>query len=84
MADDPAKLGMLHAVLVDQCRIMGAKPYPYLLHRAHETAVVSNEEKLQVEQMLAGAALKETRTVREADGDPLDDGWTYRQSATSI
>jgi len=52
VADDASMLGMLHAVLVDQCRIMGARPYPYLLHRAHETAVVSNEEKFQVEQML--------------------------------
>lgn len=52
VADDPQKLGVLHAVLVDQCRQMGAKPYPYLLHRAHETALVSMEEKFQVEQML--------------------------------
>jgi NurA domain len=52
VAEDAGMLGLLHAVLVDQCRIMGAKPYPYLLHRAHETAVVSNEEKFQVEQML--------------------------------
>lgn len=51
-ADDLSMLGLLHAVLVDQCRVMGARPYPYLLHRAHETAVVSNEEKFQVEQML--------------------------------
>ena len=31
VADDPEKLNLLHAVLVDQCRIMGSKPYPYLL-----------------------------------------------------
>ena len=36
VADDPEKLNLLHAVLVDQCRMMGSKPYPYLLHRAHE------------------------------------------------
>ena len=52
VADDPSMLGFLHAVLVDQCRVMGARPYPYLLHRAHETAVVSSEEKFQIEQML--------------------------------
>ncbi|MEJ5224054.1 MAG: DNA double-strand break repair nuclease NurA [Anaerolineales bacterium] len=52
VADDAEKLGWLHAVLVDQCRQMGARPYPYLLHRAHEIALVSNEEKFQVEQML--------------------------------
>ncbi len=52
VADDSARLDMLHAVLVNQCRILGYKPYPYLLHRAHETAVVSHKEKLQVDQML--------------------------------
>ena len=53
VADDKAKLDLLHGVLVEQCRMMGSKPYPYLLHRAHETAIVKNEEKQQIEQMLA-------------------------------
>ena len=53
VADDKAKLDLLHGVLVEQCRMMGSKPYPYLLHRAHETAVVKMEEKQQIEQMLA-------------------------------
>jgi hypothetical protein len=48
----PALLDSLHAVLVDQCRILGARPYPYLLHRAHETAVVTHEEHDQVTQMI--------------------------------
>ena len=53
VVDDKAKLDLLHAVLVEQCRMMGSKPYPYLLHRAHETAVVKNEEKQQIEQLLS-------------------------------
>ncbi len=52
VADDAEKLDLLHAVLLQQCRIMGARPYPYILHRAHEIAVVKFEEKKQVEQML--------------------------------
>ncbi len=52
VAGDAEKLGWLHAILVEQCRMMGEKPYPYLLHRAHECAVVSFEEKHQIEQML--------------------------------
>ena len=43
----------LQAVLVAQCRILGNRPYPYLLHRAHETALVKMEEKEQVTQMIA-------------------------------
>lgn len=53
VADDHESLDRLHAVLVEQCRIMGSKPYPYLLHRAHEAAVVSLDDRKQVEQMLS-------------------------------
>jgi len=52
VADDPDKLNLLHAALLQQCRVMGARPYPYILHRAHETAVVKFEDKKQVEAML--------------------------------
>jgi hypothetical protein len=53
VAENETSLNLLHAALVDQCRVMGARPYPYLLHRAHETAVVKLEEKDQVTQMIA-------------------------------
>jgi len=53
VADDKDKLDLLHAVLVDQCHMMGSKPYPYLLNRAHEIAVVKHEEKRQIEQLLS-------------------------------
>ena len=72
VADDKEKLDLLHGVLVEQCRVMGSKPYPYLLHRAHETAVVKNEEKQQIEQMLA-------MELRNQD-EEMDEG-SYKQSA---
>jgi NurA-like 5'-3' nuclease len=75
VADDTDKLGMLHAVLVAQCRMLGARPYPYLLHRAHETAVVSHDERNQVEQMLL-------RELRE-QGAETDEG-SYKQSAKDL
>jgi NurA domain len=52
VAGDPQLLDSLHAVLISQCQVMGSRPYPYLLHRAHETAVVTLEEKDQVTQMI--------------------------------
>jgi hypothetical protein len=52
VARNPQMLGDLHSALVEQCRILGSRPYPYLLHRAHEAAVVSLEEKEQVTQMI--------------------------------
>jgi hypothetical protein len=52
VAQDAGKLDLLHAALLQQCRVMGARPYPYILHRAHEIAVVKMEEKKQVEALL--------------------------------
>ncbi|MGQ9834205.1 MAG: DNA double-strand break repair nuclease NurA [Candidatus Villigracilaceae bacterium] len=46
-------IDLLHTTLLEQSAIMGAKPYPYILHRAHEMAVVTFQEKQQIEQMLA-------------------------------
>ncbi len=52
VASAPQKLETIQAVLIDQCKILGAKPYPYLLHRAHEAAVVTLIEKEQLTQMI--------------------------------
>ena len=46
-------LNMLHCALIEQTQIMSHKPFPYLLHRAHETAIVSMREKEQVNEMLS-------------------------------
>jgi hypothetical protein len=65
VAADAQKLDHLHAVLVAQCRMMGSRPYPYLLHRAHETAVVSLEERDQVTQMIVHELYKHGVEVGE-------------------
>ncbi len=53
VAANSTMLNDLHAVLIDQCRILGTRTYPYLLHRSHEVAVVTQDEKRQVENMIA-------------------------------
>jgi hypothetical protein len=75
VAEDKKKLDLLHSVLIEQCNMMGSKPYPYLLHRAHETAVVRREEKDQVEQLLA----MELRRVRAEVGER-----SYKDSAKAL
>jgi hypothetical protein len=75
VVDDREKLDLLHGVLVEQCRMMGSRPYPYLLHRAHETAVVKNEEKQQIEQLL-------TMELRKNNED-IDEG-SNKQSAKDL
>ena len=75
VAGDKEKVNLLHASLLEQCEIMGAKPYPYLLHRAHEIAVVKQEEQQQIEQML----IQELRNQDEE----VDEG-SYKQSAKDL
>jgi hypothetical protein len=58
VVEDATRLNHLHAVLVNQCRMIGARAYPYLLHRAHETAVVTLEDKAQVTQMIVSELRK--------------------------
>lgn len=52
VAADLSMLNSLHTVLYQQCQIMGSRPYPYLIHRAHEVALVTMQEKDQVTQMI--------------------------------
>lgn len=65
----------LHAVLIDQCRIMGPKAYPYLLHRAHETALVTHQEKEQVTAMIVRELHKRGVTTV---------GMSHKQSAKGL
>jgi len=65
VAEDSKKLDVLHWILIEQCKMMGSRPYPYLLHRAHETAVVRYEEKQQIEQLL----VLELRRIHAEVGD---------------
>ncbi len=65
VAENPESLDVLHAALIDQCRVMGVRPYPYLLHRAHETAVVKLQEKEQVALMIAQELRERGLTVGE-------------------
>jgi hypothetical protein len=42
----------LHAVIYREAQVLDSHPYPYLLHRAHELAVVRRIEADEVEAML--------------------------------
>ena len=51
-AEDSAVTDLLHAVLIRQCSILGGHPYPFILHRAHESAVVTLAEKEEIKNLL--------------------------------
>lgn len=48
VARDPQRICELHRALLDQCALLGARPYPYILHRAHETARITPHDKEQI------------------------------------
>jgi hypothetical protein len=57
VANNKEAVELLHAVLIDQCRHLGQRPYPYALHRAHEIALVSFNDKYQIETMISQAII---------------------------
>ncbi len=71
VAQKPELVGQLQAMLLDQCRVMGKQPYPYVLHRAHEIAVVKLDEHQKVDDLLAA----------ELRRQGLEPGWKSNKQA---
>lgn len=80
VANDNQMLDDLHAMLVQQCQVLGTRTYPYLLHRSHEVAVVTQDEKRQVEDMIAvelqsrGVHIRGVSQKQGAKGDSIQTG----------
>ena len=55
VAHNPALLDAIHAVLLYECQLLGQISYPYVLHRAHELAVVRVEDREQVQKLVSQA-----------------------------
>jgi hypothetical protein len=56
VAEDAARVRLLHATLFDQCQRCGG--YPRALQEAHEQAVISTGDRLQFARLLEGEALR--------------------------
>jgi hypothetical protein len=65
VAMDKSRLALIQAALLDQTRIMGSRFYPYLLHRAHEVALVNMDEHRHVEDMIVNEFIREGVPVGE-------------------
>jgi NurA domain. len=48
----PGLVDKLHAVIYKEAQVLDSHPYPYLLHRSHELAIVKRIEADEVEVML--------------------------------
>jgi hypothetical protein len=66
---------LLQSTLLQQCRQMGSRAYPYALHRAHEVALVSYADKEQLQGMIESEMLRA--------GLPLGDK-SYKQSGKDL
>lgn len=51
-ARDPDLLKLTQTVIFAQCRIVPGVPYPYVLHRAHEIAVINQKEADALEELI--------------------------------
>jgi hypothetical protein len=65
VACNESLLNLLHGTLVMQCRQLGSRPYPYALHRAHEIAVVSYDEKQKLGDMITSELLRNDAAIGE-------------------
>jgi hypothetical protein len=76
VTQQPQQINLVHQQLLAQCRQMGSRSYPYILHRSHEIALVSFEEKkrllnmLQIEYLNQGVHSGETSEKQEAKNLP--------------
>lgn len=63
VARDGTAVSRLHAVLVQQCQILAGAPYPYVLARADELAVVGSEEKEHLEALIIRELMQRDQRV---------------------
>ncbi|NTW43105.1 MAG: DNA double-strand break repair nuclease NurA [Anaerolineaceae bacterium] len=52
VAQSTESIQIIQHKLLEQCRQMGSKSYPYILHRAHETALVTYEERNRLLELI--------------------------------
>lgn len=53
VADDPDLLELVHGVITDQCQRTGQwPPYPPVLHEAHEAAVISTQDRVNLQLLI--------------------------------
>ena len=64
-AADPSQVDRIHANLLEQAGLLNDHPYPYVLHRAHECAVVTYREKDQIKDMLIRELIRNGEWVGE-------------------
>jgi len=72
VSEVPGLVDTLHAVIYKEAQVLDSHPYPYLLHRSHELAVVKRIEADEIEVMLQSQLDPELRLhQRQSNKDYL-------------
>jgi hypothetical protein len=61
VARDTQRVAALHALLINQCKLQGRNPYPYVITRADELAWVGGKDRRKLEELVN----VQVRRVRE-------------------
>lgn len=81
VATDDQAVETIHALLMDQCRILG--DYPYILTRADEIAVVGRRDQenlnIMIERAMEGYGLSRTVTSKQSTKDVARSGKTRHE-----
>jgi len=75
VGDDPQRLAMVHAGIVEQCRITGI---PYPLVRAHELALVGQNDRRALDDLVRAALVRQGLTAL-ASQKAQTKRWTARR-----
>ena len=59
VSQNPERIDLLHAAIYNEVQVLDTHPYPYILHRAHELAVIHFDEYAEVERLLLEAYQQE-------------------------
>jgi len=65
VSEVPGLVDTLHAVIYKEAQVLDSHPYPYLLHRSHELAVVKRIEADEIEVMLQSQIDPEIRAHQQ-------------------
>jgi hypothetical protein len=55
VAESAEQINLLHAAIYNEVQVLETHPYPYILHRAHELAVIHFDEHAEVERLILEA-----------------------------
>ena len=77
VADDAAKLSLLHNALVEQTQMFKGVPFPYCLQRAHEEALIRRTDQEEIENRMIKSLRDRGIDLDSQSHKSQQKGWLY-------